>query len=304
MMVRVRTVLLALIVVGCSDSPSNTDGPCSLTEPCSSSAVCDFTADGGPMCIPKDGDLDGDGLTNDKDFCQHQQGGAFDEDVDGVGDDCDRCPIAPPRSTPDTDTDLVDAPCDPAPSTDGDEILLFDGFQNGLDTRWMATTPGAWRVQGGEMIATLATVPDQEFMKTNVVGKNTIAIEASYRVDKVETSAARHLVGVYATDPRPAGAANLECYVTKADAAPGTELVVVQSNLSSMNMPTSEAFNSANIYRVGATATGTSARCVVLANGNPLGTVQTTITADQLSQVGLTAHATSVRYQYVLVVGR
>lgn len=303
MMGRVRALLLALLVVGC-DSAEISDGPCSLTEPCGSSAVCDFTAEGGPVCIPMDGDLDGDGLANDKDFCHHEDGGAFDEDTDGIGDDCDRCPIAAPRSTPDTDTDLVDAPCDPSPSTDGDEILLFDGFQNGLDARWMPTTASAWKVQGGEMIATLATVPDQEFMKTNVVGKNTIAIEASFRVDKVETSATRHLVGVYASDPRPAGVADMACYVTKADVSPGTELVVVETNQGAMNMATAEAFNTANIYRAGATAMGTRAGCVVLANGNPLGAVQANITADQLSQVALTAHATSVRYQYVIVVGR
>jgi hypothetical protein len=302
MMVRVRALLLALLVVGC-DGATISDGPCSLTEPCGSSAVCDFTAEGGPVCIPKDGDLDGDGLTNDKDFCHHQAGGAFDEDGDGIGDDCDRCPIAPPRSTPDSDNDLVDAPCDPSPSTDGDEILFFDGFQNGLDPRWMPTTASAWKVQGGELIATLAGVPEQEFLKIGVVGKNTIAIEASFRVDKIETSASRHLVGVYAADPRPAGAAQMACYVTKADAAPDTELVVVETNLGAMNMATAGAFNSANIYRVGATAMGTRAGCVVLANGNPLGAVQGNITADQLSQVALTVHATSVRYQYVLVVG-
>ena len=303
MMVGVRALLLSLVVVGCSDNATISDGPCSLTEPCGATAVCDFTAPEGPTCIPIDGDLDGDGLANDKDFCQHQDGGAFDEDTDGIGDDCDRCPIAPPRSTPDTDTDMVDAPCDPAPTTDGDEILLFDGFQNGLDARWMATTASAWNVQGGEMIATLSGVPDQEFMKTNVVGKNTIAVEASFRVDKVETSASRHLVGVFANDPRPAGVADMACYVTKADATPNSELVVVETNQGAMNKATTEAFNSANIYRAGATASGTRAGCVVLSNGNPLGAVQATITADQLSQVGLTAHATSVRYQYVLVVG-
>ncbi len=303
MMLGVRALLLSLLVAGCGGD-SVDDGPCSLTDPCGSSAVCDFTAEGGPVCIPKDGDLDGDGLTNDKDFCQHQPGGAFDEDVDGIGDDCDRCPIAAPRSTPDTDADMVDAPCDPAPSIDGDEILLFDGFQNGLDSRWEATTETAWKVQGGEMIATLAGLPEQEFMKTNVVGKNTIAVEASFRVDKVETGATRHLVGVYASDPRPAGVAEMACYVTKADATPGTELVVVETNHGAMNMATSEAFNSANIYRAGATAMGTRAGCVVLTNGVPLGTLQANITADQLSQIALTAHATSVRYQYILVVGR
>lgn len=297
-----RALPLLLVLVGCSDSATVSDGPCSLTDPCSDAAVCDFTAEGGPTCIAKAGDIDGDGLPNDKDFCEHQMGGAFDEDLDGVGDECDRCPIAPPRATPDSDHDMVDAPCDPAPTQDGDSILLFDGF-NSLEARWTATTPAAWSVQGGEMIANLAGRPDQEFMKTGVVGKNTIAVEASFRIDKVESSATRHLVGVSASDPRPAGAAAMSCYVTKADAAPGSELVVVETNMGSMNQATSDAFNPANVYRAGALASGTMARCAVLSNGNPLGIVQASITPDQLAQVALTAHATSVRFQYIIVVG-
>lgn len=297
-------VLACLAVAGCDASVDDEGGPCSLTDPCGDSTVCDFTAEGGPVCIAKSGDLDGDGLTNDKDFCQHQMGGAFDEDIDGIGDDCDRCPIAPPRSTPDSDTDMVDAPCDPAPTEDGDTLLLFDGFQNGLDARWKPTTPAAWRVAGGEMIADLSAAPNEEFMATVVVGKNSIAMEASFRVDKVEASATRHLVGVYAHDPRPAGVAQAACYVTKADATPTNELVVVETNTSSMNNMSTDLFNSANLYRAGLQVRGITAGCSVLTNGNPLGILQTNITPDQLTEVALVAHATSVRYQYVIVVGR
>ena len=86
-----------------------------------------------------------DGLPNGKDFCQHAMGGAFDEDKDGFGDDCDRCPIAAPRATPDTDGDMVDAPCDPAPTEPGDEILFFDGFGNGISAEWKPTTASVHR---------------------------------------------------------------------------------------------------------------------------------------------------------------
>lgn len=299
----VVTVLGVLGPLGCSDSATigNDDGPCSHTEPCSDKSICDYTADGGPVCIPKAGDIDGDGLTNDKDFCQHQMGGAFDEDLDGVGDECDRCPIAPPRATPDSDADMVDAPCDPAPTTDGGVILLFDGFQDGLNARWMSTLPSVWSVQGGELKVTLDAIGDQQFLKTNVIGKNSVAVEASYRVDKVEASATQHIVAVYADDPRPAGVAQMQCGVTLAST---TEIVVVETNQGFMNAPTTGAFDSANLYRAGAYVTGTRAGCSVLSNGNPLGIVQADITADQLSSVALTARAATVRFQYVIVVGQ
>jgi hypothetical protein len=296
--------VMGLAACGASTGGGNEDGPCSLTELCATGSVCDFTAEGGPICISAEGDLDGDGLTNDKDFCQHAMGGQYDEDGDGVGDDCDRCPIAAPRPTPDSDNDMVDAPCDPAPTEDGDEILLFDGFTTaGLDPRWKPTTAAAWSQPGGEVIVRLDTISTPEYLATTVVGKNSVAVETSFRVDKVESTATEHLVGVYADDPRPAGTAQMLCYTTKAD-TDGIERVVVSTNAGQMGQITSGAFDSANLYRAGGYVTGTKAGCSILSNGNPLGTVQANITPDQLSSIALTARAATVRFQYVIVVGR
>ncbi len=300
--------LIPVLAAGCSDDSSGGAGgdvsdACSLTAPCNASAVCDYHADGGPACISKDGDLDGDGLTNDRDYCHHQMGGQYDEDSDGMGDDCDRCPISRPRDTPDSDADMLDAPCDPNPSSDGDMLLLFDGFQT-LDPRWTGTTPSAWEIRGGELLVSLSSIPTQEFFKTSVVGKNSIAVEASFRVDKVESSASRHVVGVTASDPRPAGVASMACYVTRASVGPGGDLVVVETNQSAMNQPTADAFNGANLYRAGGRVSASTAGCSVVTNDTAVGTVQTSITPDQLSQVSLTAHAATVRFQYVIVVGR
>lgn len=292
-----------MLAAGCGGDDPVLDGPCSLTDPCDEGAVCDFTADGGPTCISASGDLDGDGLTNDKDFCNHQMGGQYDEDQDGFGDECDRCPIAPPRDTADSDTDMVDAPCDPAPTEDGDTILLFDGFQgSGLDARWMPTTASAWTQRPGEVIVSASAIGTQEFLKANVVGKNSIAVEASWRVDKLEAGD-NHTVGIYADDPRPAGAAEVECYLSKST-IDQSERVVVQTNQGAMNQPATDAFATANIYRAGAYVTGTRAGCSILSNGNPLGTVQAQITPDQLSSVALSAQGTTARFQYILVVGR
>src|SRR5690606_14187208 len=116
-------------------------------------------------------------------------------------------------------------------------------------------------------------------------------------------SATQHLVGVRAADPRPAGVAQVQCYVTGSSVSPD-ELVVVETNQGAMNDTAMGAFDSANLYRLATYVTGPRAGCSVLSNNQPLGVLQTSITADQLSVVSLTARATTVRFQYVLVVGR
>ena len=56
-------------------------------------------------------------------------------------------------------------------------------------------------------------------------------------------------------------------------------------------------------YRASTYVSGARAGCVVIADNTALGTVQANITADDLSSIALTAQATSVRFQYVIVVG-
>jgi hypothetical protein len=290
------------VLAACTAGSSIGDA-CSQDSPCGSDAICDFTAEGGPICISTEGDIDGDGIPNGEDFCQHAPGGRFDEDNDGIGDECDRCPIAPPRATPDPDGDMVDAPCDPDPTEPGDEILFFDGFNNGL-ADWKATTPGAWSVANGELTVSLATVGTQDFLQHNVIGKSNVAIQAGYRVDRVEDSAGRHIVAVYANDPRPAGTAEVQCGVSRADSA-AADLVVVQTNAGAMSTPTTDpALLTTKLYRAGAYVQGARAGCSVIADNTPLGTVQTAITADDLSSIALTAQAVTVRFQYVIVVGK
>ena len=291
----------ALFAGGCGSS--TLDGPCSLSDPCGDGEICDFTAEGGPVCVSTDGDIDGDGLANGEDYCQHAPGGKYDEDKDGVGDDCDRCPIALPRSTPDTDGDMVDAPCDPAPTEPGDAILFFDGFGSGLSADWKPTTAAAWSAANGEVTVNLSAVTTQDFLQHNVIGKSNVAIETGYRVDRVENTATRHLVAIYANDPRPAGTSEVQCGVSRADSA-AADLVVVQTNAGAMSMPTIDpALLTSKSYRAGAYVSGTRAGCSVIADNTGLGTVQAAITADDLSSIALTAQAVTVRFQYVIVVG-
>lgn len=301
---RLLALILAASTWGCGSSTLS--GPCSLTSPCGDGEICDFTDPGGPVCIDSDGDVDGDGLSNGKDFCEHAPGGEFDEDKDGVGDDCDHCPIAAPRSTPDSDGDMVDSPCDPEPSEPGDEVLFFDGFNGALAAEWKpsTTSAGAWTAANGELALDLAAIAGQQSLQRIVSGKTNVAIEAGYKVDRVENSDTRHLVAVYANDPRPAGTAQVTCGVSRADAA-AADLVFVQTNFGAMSSPTIDpALLTSKTYRASTYVSGARAGCVVIADNTALGTVQANITADDLSSIALTAQAISVRFQYVIVVGR
>jgi hypothetical protein len=293
--------LIAAALAGCGSS--TLAGPCSLTSPCSDGEICDFTDPAGPVCIDADGDLDGDGLGNGSDYCQHAPGGEFDEDGDGIGDECDSCPIAKPRATKDPDGDKVESPCDPDPTEPGDEILFFDGFAKGLAAEWKPTTASAWSGANGELSMNLSSVSAQEYLQHTVIGKSNVAIEAGYKVDRVENSATRHLVGVYADDPRPAGTAQVQCGVSRVDSA-AADLVVVQTNAGAASQPTIDpALLTSKTYRAGTYVSGARAGCSVIADNTPLGTVQAAITADDLSSIALTAQAVSVRFQYVIVVG-
>ena len=68
--------------------------------------------------------------------------GVHDEDLDGMPDRCDSCPMVPDAVVEaDGDGDGVGDACDPAPTTTGDHLVLFDGF-DGQAPDWDAV--GTW----------------------------------------------------------------------------------------------------------------------------------------------------------------
>lgn len=292
---------LLLVLAGCGASTSNVGGDCGPTAPCGDGAICDLTDPAGPVCIDASGDLDGDGIPNGSDFCEHATGGAHDEDQDGIGDDCDACPIAKPPATPDPDGDAVESPCDPDPDTPGDQILFFDGFSDGLGSSWTTTNLPSWNVVGGELV--VSNTPAQDYLRTSVAGVSHVAVEASYRVDRLETGATTHLVAVNAHDPRPAGVASFECGVVHADSGAG-DVVDLETNQNTASSPAqAEAFNTASLYHVAAYDSGNSVGCTVIGDNRALGAVSTAITPDALPSIALTARAVTARFQWVLVVG-
>jgi hypothetical protein len=297
-----RACLLAVFATGCL-IPEKVGPPNCGTASCSSDEICDRTDPGGPVCISVDGDLDGDGISNGKDFCEHMPGGATDEDGDGIGDVCDPCPIAPPPSTPDPDGDAVDSPCDPDPRTPGDQILLFEGFQQGLSTDWTPDTPAAWSTTVGELVVNTTGLTTLESIHIPVTPRVNMAVEASYRIDGLVAGSTDHVVIVGGSDPRPAGVARMECGVQHDDTT-NADAVAVITDQSSMQQVTNSAFDSARLYRVAGYSTSGQIGCTVIGDGNALGIVHAPITPDSLGNISLGARATSARFQWVLVVGR
>jgi hypothetical protein len=301
----VRGWIFTLLAACTSASGVEIGGKCSLKNPCTAGAVCDMTDPSGPVCISATGDIDGDGIPNGMDFCEHAPGGRYDEDRDGIGDECDPCPIAPPPASPDPDGDAVDSPCDPDPLTPGDQILLFDGFNgDALDTRWKATTAAAWSVVGGEAIADLAAVPTEDYLSTTTAGAAHFALLVSYRVDQLETNTPTHLLAIAANDPRPAGVAQFECGITHSDVGTGSNVLDVQTNLNVGSTPTSAGFDPASLFELAAYSTAGNVGCTAIGDGAGLGATQAPITPDSLATAAIGARGVKARFQWVLVVGR
>jgi hypothetical protein len=299
----VRTALV-IALVGCgAESGAGLGDPCSLEIQCGAGGVCDYTIPN-PVCIDASADPDGDGIPNAMDHCPNAPGGLYDEDGDGIGDDCDKCPIAKP-GVPDADGDDVDSPCDPDPRTPGDKILFFDGFNGSLSASWTQDMNNAWTVEGGELVVRLAALTDENYIKIVVSPKPNLAVEMSYRIDKVETSSTTHIVAARAVDSRPAGVASFECGVVRSDVGGNDDVVDLETNQSSTSHGVMvPAFSSASLYRAAAYATGINVGCTVIGDNMPLGTAQGTITPDALGTIAIGARSVTARLQWVLVVGR
>lgn len=143
----VRAVLgVALVATGCF-SPHFDD--CKVT--CSSgngcpgdyecvSGVCRLGGMTGPCVLPMD-----DSNTTQNDATDADTGIA-DEDLDGLADDVDPCPIS--ANNTDSDSDGVGDNCEPA-ANGNDKILLFEGFHGNVAPP-TANIMGSWTFSGGK----------------------------------------------------------------------------------------------------------------------------------------------------------
>jgi hypothetical protein len=298
-----RHSLLLLLFAACGGNGGVAiGGDCSQEDICEDGAVCDFTDPGGPICIDGGGDLDGDGLANNKDFCNHQAGGQFDEDGDGIGDDCDGCPISPPAGDDDDDGDGVVEPCDPDPREPGDQIVAFSGFNDGvLPENWMATS--GWTFVNGEAVATSQSPVNNEVLVAPLpLTSRTVAVFSEYRIESLDPQATQNRAGVVAVDQRPAGGTDATCAGNR---TAGMDSLVLDTTLNASNrtFPEDTDLFNTDLFRLTLVINNANAGCA-LKSGPLTGAVTAQTNGELSNQGGLTAKGVTARYQYLLVVQR
>lgn len=289
---------LSTALVACGSVGTQPGDLCDSNNPCSSGQVCDLTDPDGPACLAGAGDLDGDGIPNDKDHCEHIAGGAFDEDGDGIGDECDACPIAKPPAAAETDGDEVDSPCDPNPSMPGDKLVLFNGFNDPLPSKWTASA--AWRVMGGEAIMTPTSLAMTEQLSVPIAGSVHMAIFSAYRIDSVAANATAADAGVIGINSLPAGPTKVACGGSRSGAL---DQLLLTTDSGTGTKPFSNLFNPASLYRVAEQIDGVTANCALIADDSN-GAVQTTVSVNAMTDAGLFARGATARFAYILVVTR
>ncbi len=293
---RVQSIIVAGWLAACGGD-GKVGGTCDGPADCDGN-VCDLTDPSGGTCIDKDGDLDNDGIPNTKDFCNHQQGGDFDEDRDGIGDVCDRCPTAPPPESPDADGDEVDSPCDPDPDVGGDRVVVFEGFNAGLPASWKATA--GWQFVGGSAIATAGPTATESLTTPLPLISQHIAILGQYRIDTVDTQATQSFAGVIGSDKRPAGNTSVQCTGSRSGA---TDQLVLDTSTNSAAKVFANLFDSASLYRVVIQLDLAQAACAMVADAE-LGAVQAMTPGEAMTEAGVVARGAIARFDYLLVVQR
>jgi hypothetical protein len=284
-----------LMAVGCGGGGgAAAGGACSATKPCPDGQACDMTnPDGDPSCVDGNDDEDGDGIPNEKDFCMHMAGGAYDEDGDGIGDECDACPIARPPSTPETDNDGVDAPCDPDPRLGGAKIVLFEGFNAALSDKW--TMDGAtWTVKDG---AVTVVAGAETNLSAGITPSSKLEIFADYRISQASATTAK--VGIQAINALPMGNTKVICGGGRDETVDTIQLFTQMENNN--QVANKNLFDTSTRYGLLEQIDGGPANCAYNStvyqnaiSGNTNG--------ESMNRAGMYAKGVTATFNYILVV--
>ena len=143
-----RWLVAAAVFAGCYSPKFSPGGACDTACPgdlvcvahvCQAPGTSDAAIDGASDAAADahsidgpPGDVDGDGIKDDKDNCPNKPNAdQHDEDGDGIGDVCDPCPhIA--GTAADSDGDGVGDACDPQPTVPKQTLAFFDPFTSQL----------------------------------------------------------------------------------------------------------------------------------------------------------------------------
>ena len=226
--------------------------------------------------------------------------GGPDEDGDGIGDACDRCPIAPPPAVADSDNDDVDSPCDPDPTEDGDQIVAFDGFNAGLPAGWTASA--GWTFENGEAIATPGdAVVEERLVASLPLVSQHVALLARYEINSVLSGATAPFTGVVAVDERPAGGSEVRCGGSRTGTA---DRLLLDGDVAVASDPfTSSLFDSNGSYRLALQLDNANAGCAIIA-AQETGAAQAATPGEAVNRGGFSVRGSVARFQYLLVVQR
>jgi len=119
-------------------------------------AGCSFNDGGVDDLDAAGGDADGDGIRDGADNCPDAANPLQeDEDRDGVGNVCDNCPhVANADQANDGDGggDNAGDACDPDPSSPGNDLVLFESFDDpAVMADWHSTVGGDWQISDGAL---------------------------------------------------------------------------------------------------------------------------------------------------------
>lgn len=148
-----------------------------------------------PPDATADTDADDDGVADEDDNCPEVANpGQQDEDGDGVGNACDNCPhVANPDQANDgeaaasVEVDGAGDACDPDPDGPGNDILLFEPFDDpAVLEDWRVFGGGIWSVTGGALQQTsTAGVHTLYFAPRSFAD---VAIDVSVTLDSIPPS--------------------------------------------------------------------------------------------------------------------
>jgi hypothetical protein len=287
--------LCAALAACAAEGSTHIGGACAEHNICDSGQICDLTDPSGkPVCVDANGDMDGDGIPNGKDYCQHMAGGAFDEDGDGIGDDCDKCPIKKPAASADSDGDAVDGPCDPDTRTGGEQIVLFNGFNAPPPAAW--TMPPTYQIVGGEAVMTPIDGDPQEISIPLPSASTHMVLFTSYLVDAVDIANAE--AAVVGRNVIPMGAYEVVCGGLRQG---GLDQLELNTDGGPHAMVLKDVFGG-NAYELAVQLDGTTANCAFVNGATGSGALTAQDTGQMIDRVILRARSAKLHFRYVLVL--